>query len=127
VISRIHRFHGRASLRRHHTQSKSVRSAGFALKYVPTDRSAYRLAVIVSRKVSKSAVVRNRIRRRIYENVRILYDSLLEPNDIVVVVYDESVAAMPTEDLRQEIVKLCKKAQLAAAEPVQHAIVESKE
>jgi ribonuclease P protein component len=87
----------------------------------------YRLAVVVSRKISKSAVVRNRIRRRIYESVRILSTKLNAPYDLALIVYDEKLAAMPYAQLEQELIKLFQKAGLTTAKPLGRAIVESKE
>lgn len=116
MISRSNRFHGRASLRRMQTTSKSVRGNMLALKYVPNPKRVdYRLAVVVSKKVSKSAVIRNRIRRRIYENVRILSSNFTGPYDLVIIVYDASIAAMSSDELTTQITKLAKKAQLTSA------------
>lgn len=128
MIGRTNRFHGRGSLRRHYGHSKSVRSNVFALRYCPNERrKMYRLAVVVSRKISKSAVVRNRIRRRIYESVRILSTKLNAPYDLALIVYDEKLAAMPYAQLEQELIKLFQKAGLTTAKPLGRAIVESKE
>jgi ribonuclease P protein component len=128
VISRMHRFHGRGSLHRHYNQSKSVRSGFFSLRYATnTRRTNYRAAVVVSRKVSKSAFVRNRIRRRVYENVRILFKSADKPVDLVFMVYDARVAHMPAPELTAEITKLCQKAGLTPVVHHQRAIVEPKD
>jgi len=128
VVSRTHRFHGRSSLHRHYNQSKSVRSGFFSLRYAAgTRRKSYRAAVVVSRKVSKSAFVRNRIRRRVYENVRILFSQVDTPADLVFMVYDERVAQMPAPELAAEIAKLCQKAGLTPVADPQHAIVEPKD
>jgi ribonuclease P protein component len=127
MISRNNRFHGRASIQRLYKNSKMVRSGSFGLRYAQNPRrNEYRLAVVVSRKVSKSAVVRNRIRRRIYEYVRILSTSFDGPTDLLLTVYDESVAEMPTEALRQEVTKLLQKAKVVTPEAPAHAIVEPK-
>lgn len=128
MIGRSNRFHGRASIRRLQQSGQSVRSGVFALRYAPNAAGKpYRLAVVVSRKISKSAVVRNRIRRRLYERVRILSNSLIGPHDLVVMVYDEQIATMPAEKLDAEVAKLFKKAKLTSADPAQRAIVEPKE
>jgi ribonuclease P protein component len=82
---------------------------------------------VVSRKVSKSAVVRNRIRRRIYEYVRILSTEFTVPIDFAIIVYDEKVAKIPTEQLRHDLMKLCQKAGAVPLQTALHAIVEPKE
>ena len=104
-----------------------VRSGSLGLRYaINTRRSQYRLAVVVSRKVSKSAVARNRIRRRVYEYVRILSTSFDEPYDLLLTVYDESMADVPGEALRQEVAKVLKKAKVITSGTPDHAIVEPK-
>ena len=128
MIGRPNRFHGRGSLQRHYKASSSVRSTSLTLRYARNDRrQTYRAAIVVSRKVSKSAVVRNRIRRRVYEHVRVLFGTTPTPYDLVFIVYDEKIATMPTLELSQEMTKLCRKAGLSALLPTEHAIVEPKE
>jgi ribonuclease P protein component len=128
VIGRNNRFHGRSSLARHYAKSKSVRTSTMALRFLVNNRRReYRMAVVVSRKVSKSAVVRNRIRRRLYERVRILSTGFTEPYDLVLLAYDEKLATMPAPDLAAEVQKLLQKAATTPAQSAQHAIVESKE
>jgi ribonuclease P protein component len=127
MISYANRFHGRAVLRRLQTRSQSVRGQALALKYAPSTRDSYRLAVVVSRRVSKSAVVRNRIRRRLYECVRHLSGTLQAPYDLVLLVYDERLAELPPAKLQAEVTKLFKKAKLTAVDRPRHGIVEAKE
>lgn len=115
MIGRTNRFHGRGSIKRLYARGKSVRAGHLALKYAPNGRASYRLAVVVSRKVSKSAVVRNRIRRRVYENVRILSSEFVEPHDMALLVYDASLADLPAVDLEAEIKRIIKKAHLTSA------------
>ena len=81
------------------------------LKYADSRRVAYRLAVVVSKKVSKSAVVRNRIRRRIYEQVRREFQKSppRRPADMVITVFDESFKSMPAENLQAAVASLLKK------------------
>lgn len=115
MISVTHRFHGHGSLQYLHSKAAIVRGQGMSLKYIAnTKRSSYRAAVIVSKKVHKSAVVRNRIRRRIYEIVRLSLDPTLS-YDLAILVYDESVATMPADQLKQRVTGLLSKAHLKNA------------
>ncbi|HEY1835941.1 MAG TPA: ribonuclease P protein component [Candidatus Saccharimonadales bacterium] len=104
MLSRTHRFHGYGSLRYAYRNGKVVRGPHCLLKYAPNNRrSTYRVAVVVSKKVHKSAVVRNRIRRRIYEAVR----SYIKPDvpiDVIYIVYSDYLANCPADELRQAIV-----------------------
>ena len=104
-----------------------VRSGSLSMRFgLNPRRDQYRLAVVVSRKVSKSAVVRNRIRRRIYEDVRILSNSFAGPYDLLIIVYDESLAEMSAEKLYADVVKLFNKAEVMSHPPLTHGIVEPK-
>lgn len=115
MIGRTNRFHGRASIKRLYTRGKSVRAGHLALKYSPNGRPGYRLAVVVSRKVSKSAVVRNRIRRRLYENVRILSSEFTTSYDLVLLAYDASLAELPPAELTTQVKRIIKKAGITSA------------
>ena len=112
MISHQYRFHGRASIGRVYRSGQTARGEYVSIKYAPSKREDYRLAVVVSKKVSKSAVVRNRIRRRIYEIVRKAKSETDQkwPVDILISVFDERVATMPIENLEDTIHKLLGKA-----------------
>jgi ribonuclease P protein component len=100
-----------------------------ALKYALNKRRrTYRVAVVVSRKVDKSAVVRNRIRRRIYEVVRLNAGRLREPYDLVFTVFGDQLADMEAERLRKLVHGQLKKAGvLAATEKPAHGIVKTED
>lgn len=85
-----------------------MRGRGIALKYAKnTRRDQARVAVVVSKKVSKSAVVRGRIRRRIFEVVRANHqDIITHPIDMVFSVYDESFADMPSAEVQSAVARL---------------------
>lgn len=104
MISREHRFHGHNSLTYVYRHGKNVRGPLMAIKYCPNDkRDAYRLAVVVSKKVSKLAVDRNRIRRRIYEAVRLLEPHMAVQFDLVVTVFSDTIATMPHDQLSKMV------------------------
>jgi ribonuclease P protein component len=104
MISKHHRFHGYNQLTRLYRKSQTARSAYMALKYAPKPaQDKYRLAVVVSRKVHKSAVVRNRIRRRVFEAYRLALTGREVRYDLAVVVYSEQVATMPAADLQRTV------------------------
>ena len=113
MLSRAHRFHGYGSLRYAYKNGKVVRGAYCSLRYAPNSRrTVYRVAVVVSKKVSKSAVVRNRIRRRIYEIVR---ESVVpEQNyDLVFTVFSEQLAVLSAVQLRDIVVGQLRAAHVA--------------
>lgn len=112
MISRTHRFHGHNSLNHVYRAGKVVRSEFLALRFADSRKPDYRLAVVVSKKVSKSAVKRNRIRRRIYEIVRVQKKQVSEqwPSDMIISVFDERIATMQPGELQDNVTGLLKKA-----------------
>lgn len=111
MISRKHRFHGSNSLRFVFNKGQTVRGQGLSLRFVQNNRQpTYRAAVVVSKKVSKSAVVRNRIRRRIYEVVRTLEPA--GPWDIVFLIYGDDLAKIPAAHLHEQIKTLLSRAHI---------------
>ena len=101
MISRIYRFHGHNSLNYVYRNGKTVRGPLCALKYTPNSRrTEYRLAIVVSKKVSKLAVVRNRIRRRLYEVYREEMAGVQQPYDLVVTVFHADIATIPSAEIR---------------------------
>jgi ribonuclease P protein component len=106
MISSKNRFHGYGSLKRVYREGQIVRGPLFALKYRPNpQRQSYRLAVVVSRKVNKSAVVRNRIRRRLYETVRQMDNQITRPYDIVLTVFHDTVREESPDRLSKQVKK----------------------
>ena len=111
MLNRLHRFHGLGSLNFAYKKGKTVRGPLMALRFVPNDRiEQYRAAVVVSRKVHKSAVVRNRIRRRVYAIVREELAATARPHDLVFTIYSERVAEISSSELRDAVKTLIDKA-----------------
>jgi ribonuclease P protein component len=109
MISRLYRFSGHHSLKSVYQRGQTVRGSFLQLKYLPRqDQSRYRAAVVVSRKVHKSAVVRNRIRRRIYEILRQQQTKLLGL-DVIVTVFSEQVAELEAAKLANSLTELIDK------------------
>ena len=116
MIGAAHRFHGYGSLNGVYRRGQSVRGPMLSLKFMGRGPNRpYRVAVVVSRKVSKSAVTRNRIRRRVYAAVRQASAVIPPGTDLVFTVFDERVAELPPAKLQATVAGLL------------HAIVRSKE
>ena len=62
--------------------------------------------MVVSKKVEKSAVGRNRIRRRVYEALRVNFDLVPKKMDYIFVVYSREVMKMPFSELEGMLGKL---------------------
>ncbi|MEI7683233.1 MAG: ribonuclease P protein component [Candidatus Saccharibacteria bacterium] len=122
MIGRANRFHGYNSLRYVYRHGKTVREPHMSLRYCDNNkREDYRLAVVVSKKVNKSAVARNRIRRRIYEAFR-AHMALGQPLDLVITVFQANVETIADQELQAEIASLLQQAGLKTRD-----IIESKE
>jgi ribonuclease P protein component len=111
MIARTHRFHGYNSLRNVYRNGKTVRGPLFALKTVPNpNRKSYRAAVVVSRKVSKSAVARNRMRRRLYEQMREFESGITSPHDVVITVFSDNLLEAPHKEVAGHLKKQLRQA-----------------
>ena len=111
MIISANRFHGYNALRHVYGRGQTVRGPHISLKYMLNNRRAtFRAAVVVSRKVHKSAVVRNRIRRRIYEIIRLQQPKMAANYDIVVTVFSEQLASLPAVELQAMVVQQFEKA-----------------
>ena len=132
MIDRTHRFQGHGSLRFVYQKGQTIRGPFCALKFIVNNRRRrYRIAVVVSRKVHKSAVVRNRIRRRVYEIIRSESTRISRPYDLVLTAYSDQLAEMPADQLSQTIVEKLEKAEIFDRSTQRalegHDIVEPKE
>jgi ribonuclease P protein component len=114
VIPQTHRFHGINALSNVYKRGRGARDGGLTIRTLPSKRDDYRLAVVVSKKVHKSAVVRNRIRRRLFECARMIKkaDPGPWPHDIVITCFDEGIATQPAGQLRANVEKLLQKAKI---------------
>lgn len=101
MIPYKYRFHGHASLRYVYKNGETRRAQYFHLRYVKNSRRQNpRIAVVVSKKVYKSAVGRNRIRRRMYELFRHQLPYVSGGIDIVCIITHPGVRNMSIDELR---------------------------
>lgn len=107
MIPFINRFHGHTSLNYVYKNGQAVRSHSVTLKYVPNKhRETSRFAVVISKKTLKSAVRRNRIRRRVYEQVRLRMSDLKAVYDIVFIVTSSDFMNLSHLEMTQQIDEL---------------------
>ena len=111
MLAKIFRFHGHNAVRRSYRQGSSVRGAlGSLHVFHDPKRDKMKVAVVVSKKVHKSAVIRNRIRRRVYEIVRT--SDLTKQCELIFTVYQVEAATMPAPQLHSEVTELFHRAKL---------------
>lgn len=113
MLSARHRFHGHGSLRYVYKNGQAVRSRLLTVKNTANKHRRHsRVAVVVSKKVHKSAVGRNRIRRRVYEIIRHELPRITSAHDIVVIITSSEVLALPAPDLKEVVVGSFERAKL---------------
>ena len=99
MLSKRYRFHSRGGVKYVYRHGKTVRSTKASLVFGRNERGYTRVAVVVSKKVNKTAVGRNRIRRRVYEVIRRNFEYLPRRMDYVFVIYAPDVIDMKNADL----------------------------
>lgn len=125
MLSFSYRFHGHGSLRYVYKNGQAVRSHLITIKCTQNPhRKHSRFAVVVSKKVHKSAVGRNRIRRRIYEIIRQELPNMDEAYDVAVMVFSSEVIALPADELSNTLKQLFIQAGLYKKE-AKNAILET--
>jgi len=113
MISALYRFHGHNSLRYVYTNGKATRTQTITLKSTSNDRRKYsRFSIVVSKKVIKSAVGRNRIRRRLYEYIRTHLDRIDGIHDIVLICTSSELRTLPYDEISSQLDQLFVKAGL---------------
>jgi ribonuclease P protein component len=101
------RFHGRAGIKYVYRNGTAHRNRWLTCKVVLNQRrNRPRVAVVVSKKVLKSAVGRNRIRRRLYEILRLRLSELPPQSDLVVIVGSAEVRTATYDEVCQSVDEL---------------------
>lgn len=113
MLASKNRFHGHGSLRYVYSRGKVTRTKYFVCKYSHNlRRHEPRIAVVVSKKVIKSAVKRNRIRRRLYEVLRLELPKLQPQTDLVYIVVSAEVLVISSGELVDNVVRTLQSADL---------------
>lgn len=101
MLNKKYRFHSRGGVRFVYQKGKTIRSSKASLTVLPNDRGFTRFAVVVSKKVNKSAVGRNRIRRRIYEAVRKNFEDIPLRKDYIITIFSKEFLDMPFSEIEK--------------------------
>jgi len=109
MLAKKNRFQGRTTLGLVFRRGVVTRGRSVSARWLPSDKADLRAAIVVSRKISKSAVVRNRIRRRIYTFLE-QHLAQLKTGDLVVTVFDTSLAEAPASELDKVLSDVLKRA-----------------
>lgn len=114
MLAKKYRFHSRGGVRYVYQKGSTIRTPFLSLVFAPNARGYQRFAVVVSKKVLKSAVGRNRIRRRVYEAIRHELPEFKTPQDCVFVVFNKSVSDLPFLELRRLVHDLLERSLLSS-------------
>lgn len=112
MLNKKYRFHSRGGVRYVYQKGKTIRTAKMSLVFVPNLKKFTRVAVVVSKKVEKTAVGRNRIRRRIYEVIRKNFELVPKETDYVFVVFSRDILTMPFSELEKNLGELVEKSKV---------------
>lgn len=100
MIQQKYRFHGYGSLNYLYRNGEVVYLKPFVFKYVKNKfRKNPRIAVVISKKVLKSAVKRNRVRRQLYEHVRPLIANMNGNYDMAFIVTKPHILTVSSKEL----------------------------
>ena len=111
MLQQRYRFHGYGGLRYLYRHASAERSRLLIVKYVANRRRRMpRIAVVVSKKVHKSAVGRNRIRRRIYEILRQQVPYFTGVYDVALIITSSEVLTTPHDELALVVTNLLMRA-----------------
>ena len=104
MISFVNRFHGHSSLNYVYRNGQAIHSHFFTIKVIANPRrQVSRAAVIVSKKVLKSAVKRNRVRRQVYEYLSKMLPNLKGVYDVAIIVSSGELFTAPHTEIYAQL------------------------
>lgn len=112
MLNKKIRFHSRGGVNYTYKNGKTIRTPKISLVYNENSRGHQRFAVVISKKVIKSAVGRNRVRRRVYEAIRINLTYFKDKKDCIFVIYSKDIKDMDFESLVKIIRDLLTQSQI---------------
>ena len=101
MLNQKYRFHSRGGVRYVYKKGKTIRTPKASLVFTDNTRGFTRFAVVISKKVIKSAVGRNRCRRRVYEAIRRNFEDIPMKRDYIFVLYSKDFLTMPFSDIEK--------------------------
>lgn len=103
MLPKQQRFHTQGAVRRVMQHGRPTRGRHMTVRSIDSKYPASRVAVVVSKKVYKAAVKRNRIRRRIYNIVRHELAKQSKAKDITIIVVSPEVLLLDFPTLTREL------------------------
>ena len=112
MLSKKYRFHSRGGVRYTYQNGKTIRGSKISLVFADNSRNKQRYAVVVSKKILKSAVGRNRIRRRIYEAIRCELPKIQKSVDCIFIINSKELLNIDYKEIQKTIRDLLKDADI---------------
>jgi ribonuclease P protein component len=109
VLAQKNRIHGRRTFVVTLKKGRVVRGQYFNINYSDNNAGRLKAAVVVSKKISKSAVVRNRLRRRLYEILRKNFLTKLGNKNLIIIVFNPDIVNLKSAELENLISNLISK------------------
>lgn len=104
MLSKSLRFKGLHSLDWTYRHSRTFRNDYFTIKFAYNKQiSRFRLAVVVSRKINHSAVIRNKIRRRLFEAFGEFKDEITDHVDLICIINSASVIDLSYREIENQV------------------------
>lgn len=113
ALKRAYRLRKNSEFQRVRQQGRSITSRLLTLAWMPNDVAQLRIGFVVSKRISKHAVERNALKRRLSEAIRPLLPGLSPGWDLVFSARRETLAA-DLQTLEQDIPALLRRARLLA-------------
>ena len=112
MLSKKHRIQKKKDIERIFKEGKSFKESFLVLKTAKNNLNIARFGFIVSRKISKKANVRNKIKRRLRETVRLKMKLLKSNTDNLFITLPGIEKKERFKDIEETIEKLFKKAKI---------------
>jgi ribonuclease P protein component len=113
VLARENRLRSAADIARVYKRGAYGGSGGaLSVKAAKSGRAHTRLVVVVGKKISKKAVVRNRIRRRLIEGFRSRFETVAPGWDIVLSVHTD-ISELPATAIAEHVAQALSRAGVA--------------
>jgi len=111
MLAKQHRLTKERDFKKVNTVGRSFFSPQFKLKHVANGFGVSRFGIVTSAKLSKKAVIRNRVRRQISEVLRLNNSKIVSGTDAVIWVKSAALGK-DYQELEEKLLELLKKAKL---------------
>jgi ribonuclease P protein component len=111
MLEKKYRITKNTDFKRIYQKGKFFSNDYFLIKYHPNRFSETRFAFVINKKISKKAVVRNKIKRQIREIVRNNLKQFKSGLDIIIVI-KKDLSQVPFSQIEKNLLQVCQKAGL---------------